>query len=90
VEFREGDALRTLSVDLPVTIDMALLDGAKALYSEILNLVESRLRPGALIVAADADYSPATWRACARLQRDTCQYRSLKTSSCPCVSASED
>ena len=58
VELREGDALRTLSVDLPETIDFLLLDGAKALYPEILNLVESRLRPGALIVADDADYSP--------------------------------
>ena len=58
VEFREGDALQTLSVDLPETIDLVLLDGAKALYPEILSLVESRLRPGALIVADNADYSP--------------------------------
>ena len=36
----------------------ALLDGAKALYPEILSLVESRLRPGAFIVADNADYSP--------------------------------
>jgi len=35
-----------------------LLDGAKALYPEVLNLLESRLRPGALIVADNADYSP--------------------------------
>jgi predicted O-methyltransferase YrrM len=58
VEFREGDALRTLSVDLPETIDLVLLDGAKALYPEILSLLESRLTPCALIVADDADYSP--------------------------------
>jgi len=58
VEIREGDALQTLSVDLPATIDLLLLDGAKALYPEILSLVESRLRPGALIVADNADYSP--------------------------------
>ncbi|MGR4864924.1 O-methyltransferase [Caulobacter sp. LARHSG274] len=58
VELREGDALKTLAVDLPETIDLLLLDGAKALYPEILNLVESRLRPGALIVADNADYSP--------------------------------
>jgi predicted O-methyltransferase YrrM len=58
VEFREGDALKTLSVDLPETIDLLLLDGAKALYPEILSLLESRLRPGALIVADDANYSP--------------------------------
>jgi predicted O-methyltransferase YrrM len=58
VEIREGDALQTLSVNLPDTIDLLLLDGAKALYPEILNLVETRLRQGALIVADNADYSP--------------------------------
>jgi predicted O-methyltransferase YrrM len=58
VEIREGDALQTLSVDLPETVDLLLLDGAKALYPEILSLVESRLRPGAFIVADNADYSP--------------------------------
>jgi predicted O-methyltransferase YrrM len=58
VEIREGDALRTLSIDLPETVDLLLLDGAKALYPDILSLVESRLRPGAFIVADNADYSP--------------------------------
>jgi predicted O-methyltransferase YrrM len=58
VEIREGDALQTLSVDLPETVDLLLLDGAKALYPEILSLVESRLRPGAFIVADNADDSP--------------------------------
>jgi predicted O-methyltransferase YrrM len=58
VEIREGDALQTLSVDLPETVDLLLLDGAKALYPEILSLVESRLRPGAFIVADNADSSP--------------------------------
>ena len=58
VEIRVGDALQTLSVDLPETIDLLLLDGAKALYPEIVSLVESRLRAGALIVADNADYSP--------------------------------
>src|SRR5689334_16282270 len=58
VEIRAGDALQTLSVDLPETIDLVLLDGAKSLYPEILGLVESRLRPGAFIVADNADDSP--------------------------------
>jgi len=58
VEIREGDALKTLRVDLPETIDLLLLDGAKPLYPEILSLVEGRLRPGALIVADNADSSP--------------------------------
>lgn len=58
VEVREGDALQTLSSGLPDSIDLLLLDGAKSLYPEVLALVESRLRPGALIVADNADYSP--------------------------------
>lgn len=58
VEFREGDALQTLSVNLPETIDLLLLDGAKALYLKILDLVESRLSPGAFIIADNADQSP--------------------------------
>jgi predicted O-methyltransferase YrrM len=58
VEIREGDALETLSVDLPEKIDLILLDGAKSLYPEILSLLESQLRPGALIVADNADMSP--------------------------------
>jgi predicted O-methyltransferase YrrM len=58
VEIREGDALKTLSVDLPEAIDLVLLDGAKALYPEILSLVESRLKVGVLIVADNADMSP--------------------------------
>ncbi|MCM3352092.1 class I SAM-dependent methyltransferase, partial [Bacillus velezensis] len=40
VEIREGDALRTLAYDLPDAVDLLLLDGAKALYPEILALVE--------------------------------------------------
>jgi len=58
VEVREGDALETLAVDLPASIDLLLLDGAKALYADVLALVENHLRPGALIVADNADYSP--------------------------------
>ena len=58
VEIREGDALRTLAAGLPGAIDLVLLDGAKALYPEILALLEPRLRPGALVVADNADDSP--------------------------------
>lgn len=58
VEIREGDALKTLQADLPDTIDLVLLDGAKALYPEILDLLESHLGPGAIIVADNADDSP--------------------------------
>jgi predicted O-methyltransferase YrrM len=58
VEIREGDALRTLKADLPETIDVLLLDGAKSLYPEILALLEDRLHPGAFVVADDAEVNP--------------------------------
>ena len=58
VEIREGDALQTLARDLPAEIDLVLLDGAKGLYPEVLALLQDRLRPGALIVADNADWSP--------------------------------
>jgi predicted O-methyltransferase YrrM len=58
VEVRQGDALETLATGLPDTVDLLLLDGAKALYGDVLDRVESRLRPGALVVADNADHSP--------------------------------
>jgi predicted O-methyltransferase YrrM len=58
VDIREGDALETFAHDLPESIDLILLDGAKNLYPSILSLLESRLRVGALIVADNADASP--------------------------------
>lgn len=58
VEIRTGDALQTLARDLPDAIDLVLLDGAKALYPDILALLEPHLRPGAAIVADNADHSP--------------------------------
>lgn len=58
IEVREGDALRTLAADLPAEVDLVLLDGAKGLYPAVLELLEERLRPGALIVADDAGRSP--------------------------------
>ncbi|PPQ36855.1 Methyltransferase domain-containing protein [Rhodoblastus acidophilus] len=58
IEIREGDALETLARDLPPQIDLLLLDGAKGLYSDVLALVEDRLRPGAFILADNADWSP--------------------------------
>jgi predicted O-methyltransferase YrrM len=58
VEIREGDALETLASDLPGTIDLLLLDGAKSLYRDVLGLVEGRLRTGAMIIADNADHCP--------------------------------
>ena len=57
IDVREGDALETLrNVDGPV--DFVLLDGWKNLYLPVLKVIESKLRPGALIVADDLDIFP--------------------------------
>lgn len=58
VEIRQGDALQTLSSDLPKAIDLVLLDGAKGLYLDVLLALEYRLAPGALVIADDANYCP--------------------------------
>ena len=58
VDIREGDALETLSRDLPSAIDLVLLDGAKTLYPRVLSLLAPRLRSGAMIVADNADMCP--------------------------------
>ncbi|KQV25381.1 methyltransferase [Rhizobium sp. Root1203] len=58
VKIRAGDAMKTLASDLPETVDLLLLDGAKALYADIFDLVEPRLRTGALILADDAKMCP--------------------------------
>ncbi|MGO4714223.1 O-methyltransferase [Bradyrhizobium sp. 2TAF24] len=57
VDLREGDALETLARDLPEPIDLVLLDGAKSLYPAVLSLLAPHLRPGAVIVADNADWS---------------------------------
>jgi predicted O-methyltransferase YrrM len=43
---------------LPSSIDLVLLDGAKSMYLKVLELLEGHLRPGALVVADNADRSP--------------------------------
>jgi predicted O-methyltransferase YrrM len=58
VEFREGDALATLSSDIPDNVDLLLLDGAKPLYLDILALVEPQLLAGGLVVADNAEFNP--------------------------------
>lgn len=58
VEIREGDALETLSRDLPASIDLVLMDGAKALYAPVLALLAPRFHPGTLLVADNADSTP--------------------------------
>lgn len=58
VEIRAGDALETLARDLPQTIDLVLLDGAKSLYPRVFALLAPRLRRGALVVADNAEMAP--------------------------------
>lgn len=58
VEIREGDALTTLSKDLPETIDLVLLDGHKPLYARVLDLLAPRLRSGAYVIADNVDMCP--------------------------------
>jgi predicted O-methyltransferase YrrM len=57
VEIREGDALETLASGLPNSVDLVLLDGAKALYPSVLSVLEARLHAGSLVVADNADWS---------------------------------
>jgi len=59
VEIRAGDATETLARDLPTQIDLVLLDGAKVLYPKVLALLEPHLSPGAVLIADNADDSPA-------------------------------
>ena len=58
VEIREGDSLETLAHDLPDSLDLVLLDGAKGLYADILQLVEAHLRPASMVLADDARHCP--------------------------------
>ncbi|KAA0098587.1 methyltransferase [Mycolicibacterium sp. P1-18] len=53
VDVRVGDALETLRDDVD-PVDMVLLDGAFSLYLPVLQLLESRLRPGALVLGENA------------------------------------
>ena len=57
-EVREGDALQTLARDIPSSLDLLLLDGAKVLYPKVLSLLEASLRSGALVLADNADQNP--------------------------------
>ena len=54
VDVREGDAVETLRKDLPDAVDLLFLDGAKSMYLDVLDLLEPRLGPGALVVADNA------------------------------------
>lgn len=60
-EIRLGDALETLR-DVPGPVDLVLLDGWKALYLPLLELLAPQLRPGALVLADDVDARPQETR----------------------------
>jgi predicted O-methyltransferase YrrM len=49
-EVRLGDALETLR-DVPEPVDLVFLDGWKDLYLPVLELLEPKLRPGAVVLA---------------------------------------
>ncbi|TWP47056.1 methyltransferase [Lentzea tibetensis] len=55
VTILEGDALETLT-ELPGPIGLVLLDGWKNLCLPVLRQLESRLEPGALVVADDITF----------------------------------
>lgn len=54
VEFRVGDARKTLEGGVGSNIDMVMLDGAFTLYLPVLKVLEPHLKPGALIVGENA------------------------------------
>jgi len=54
VDIRVGDALETLQDGIDDGIDLVLLDGAWSLYLPVLRILESRLTPGALVIAENA------------------------------------
>lgn len=58
IEIRIGDAFETLKAGLEGSIDLVFLDGWKNLYLPMLELLEPRLSPGALIIADDLAIAP--------------------------------
>ncbi len=59
IEVREGDVLQTFLEPMPAPVDLVFLDGAKALYPDVLNLLRPHMREGTLVIADDADMCPA-------------------------------
>jgi len=59
VELRVGDARETLKPGVGGDIDMVMLDGAFTLYLSVLTLLETHLKPGAIIIGENA-FQPAS------------------------------
>ncbi len=84
VEIREGDALRTLAADLPDSVDLLLLDGAKGCIRRSWrwsNLASGR---GLSSWPTTRNTAPTTSRTCARRKTAICRCRSAAMSSCRC------
>lgn len=58
VQIREGDALMTLS-DIQGPIDMVFLDGWKDLYLPVFELLKSKLKSGAVVMADNVNLRDA-------------------------------
>ncbi|KJV31295.1 O-methyltransferase [Luteibacter yeojuensis] len=74
VDIRQGDALCTLRQGIPALVDLVFLDGAKALYGDVLDIVEPYLRAGSVVVADNTDISPDYTR---RVRRPCGRYLSM-------------
>lgn len=59
VEFRTGDALESLWSSPPAPVDLLFLDGPKALYLGVLQLMEPRLASGAAVASDNTDMGGA-------------------------------
>lgn len=58
IELRIGDAFETLKAELGGPIDLVLLDGWKPLYLAMLQFLEPRLAPCAVVAADDLAIAP--------------------------------
>lgn len=65
VDLREGDALETLRDVDPV--DLLFLDGWNNLYLSVLDLLEPKLAPGALVIADLSEDDPEQIPYCERM-----------------------
>jgi len=76
VEIRQGDAFETLA-DLDAPIDMLFLDGWKDFYLPLLQALEPKLAPGALVIGDDTKLFPERLAAYLAYVRDPANYQSV-------------
>ena len=91
VDIRVGDALETLQDGIDDGIDLVLLDGAWSLYLPVLRILESRLTPGALVIAENAvdesgDYLTYVRDPGADTARCRCRSNPAAATRCPSTS----